>query len=161
MNTQELAGPDSYKNRVWTRAEQMLHCSRKDVASMYMYNDGKLARITEDWMHAISCIFEGEMTCCRLKHPDGGLCDRQSLVPAMLGLYHDVYTKVKHTHAAAEQVSTIWTLIRREKERMFPRYFVYESSKIACQNSDFHNRRTQSFAITRDTSKKNRHACTS
>ena len=36
-------------------------------------------------------VFNGDLTCCRLKHPHGDPCDREELMLPMLGLFAELY----------------------------------------------------------------------
>ena len=60
--TKEIAGLDSYKTRVWTRVEQVAHCSAHGIDSMFVEAPGGLQQVTRDWIATVVCIFEAHLT---------------------------------------------------------------------------------------------------
>jgi hypothetical protein len=56
----------------------------------------------DEWMETNLFVFEGEMTCCRLKHEGITKCDKQRPVEPMLGLY----TSARSTQCSVSALST-------------------------------------------------------
>ena len=48
-------------------------------------------------------VFGGELTCCRLGHPNGAVCDKEHLMLPMLGLYGEIY---RDRHGVARRAGT-------------------------------------------------------
>ena len=53
--TKDKAGIESYKSRVWTRVEQVSHCSAHGVASIFVEAPGGLQGVTTDWIATVVC----------------------------------------------------------------------------------------------------------
>ena len=60
--TKETAGLDSYKSRVWTRVEQVSHCSAHGIDSMFVEAPGGLQQVTTDWIGTVICMFDAHLT---------------------------------------------------------------------------------------------------
>ncbi len=60
-------------------------------------------------------VFGGEYTCCRLKHPGKGRCDREVLLEPMLGLYCDVYKR-----RFSPRMKLFYDAIEHTKNMVFP-----------------------------------------
>jgi len=131
VQLQEPRDSLTYKKRVWTRAEQLAHYCQKGMKTMFLYTGGDLESINLNWIEEVSRVFEGEMTCCRRGHPDGVSCDKESLIPTLLGLYFDMYMKRKDNNEndsngkSEEQLELVTGLIEKQKDRMFPEMFQY------------------------------------
>eukprot|EP00929_Paragymnodinium_shiwhaense_P099358 TRINITY_DN6098_c0_g2_i3.p1 TRINITY_DN6098_c0_g2~~TRINITY_DN6098_c0_g2_i3.p1 ORF type:complete len:972 (+),score=151.84 TRINITY_DN6098_c0_g2_i3:145-3060(+) len=125
--TAEVVGVDAYKSRTWCRVEQMAHFSCHGLDSMW-YSDrpGEITRIDENWLRDVAHIFEGEVTCCRLGHPSRQVCDRQLLVPTVLAMY-TVLLKTTRSGASAD-IEEIWDLMNMNRDRTFPKTFMYNDS---------------------------------
>lgn len=127
--TGQEANVDTYLDRVWTRIEQMAHCANHGLESMFIQTTDEFRNVPDDWMLRACCVFKGKMTCCRLKHPNGAPCDKESLVCPMLALYYHLY--VQHLNGTPSANSKIiWELILSVgKDEMFPPYTV-----VTCQD---------------------------
>jgi hypothetical protein len=123
-NTKALAGVSTYKNRVWTRAEVLAHYCHSGVETMYLQTSTDFSSVPDNWMESICCVFEGDMTCCRLHHSKCAKCDRESLVLPLLGLYFSAYVEGKSADAD-DRNAQVWKLISTYKDRMFPRTYQY------------------------------------
>ena len=62
-------------------------------------------------------VFGGDLTCCRLGHPDAMPCDREALVRPMLGLFYEIYRDRRGPRRAA------WAVVEPEVDRFFPKTF--------------------------------------
>ena len=63
----------------------------------------------------------GELTCCRLGHPDAAPCDREQLVGPMLGLFHEIYRDRHEGRARAA-----WAVLAPRVDTLYPRSFDWE-----------------------------------
>merc|ERR1712100_641180 len=125
-NMDVLADKESYKSRVWTRAEQFAHFCQHGMENIYLveYTE-KLQPVNDEWMNSVCYVFEGEMTCCRKAHNSGATpCDRESLVLPLLGLYSELFHKAcLGTTSKLEQDALLF--IDADKNRMFPADYSY------------------------------------
>jgi hypothetical protein len=64
-------------------------------------------------------VFNGDLTCCRLKHPHGDPCDREELMLPMLGLFAELYRGRETTTRDA------YALVEPLVDRLYPRTFTY------------------------------------
>ena len=85
-NQKILANLQTYKCRVWTRAEQVSFFTKSGASKMFIITEN-FGEVPEGWMADVAALFEGDMTCCARKHQGGGPCDKESLVLPMLGMY--------------------------------------------------------------------------
>jgi len=74
---------------------------------------------TKDFLKAVD-VFGGELTCCRLGHPNGSRCDKEELMLPMLGLYQDILSKADTT-----TVKPIFDAIFDVVDDIYPRTFEY------------------------------------
>ena len=74
-----LANLQTYKCRVWTRAEQVSFFTKSGASKMFIITEN-FGEVPEGWMADVAALFEGDMTCCTRKHQGGGPCDKESLV---------------------------------------------------------------------------------
>eukprot|EP00929_Paragymnodinium_shiwhaense_P019334 TRINITY_DN13229_c0_g1_i1.p1 TRINITY_DN13229_c0_g1~~TRINITY_DN13229_c0_g1_i1.p1 ORF type:complete len:684 (-),score=57.40 TRINITY_DN13229_c0_g1_i1:338-2116(-) len=122
--TAEVAGVDSYKSRVWCRVEQMAHCCCNGFRKMaYSVEPGKLVPMDEEWLRSVMYIFEGQMTCCRLKHVGMQQCDQELLVPTMLAMY----ALMLDDGPGADM--DICRMVEADRDRVFPHNFVFVTEK--------------------------------
>ncbi|CAE8637922.1 unnamed protein product [Polarella glacialis] len=119
-NTGAKADALSHSARVWTRVEQLAHCSQHGVASMFIQTAETFYQLPDDWMESVCTVLDGNMTCCRNKHPNGCRCDKQTLVLPLLALYYSVYKQNLSGDPSAAAKYT-WELIQKKgKDQMFP-----------------------------------------
>lgn len=137
-------GKETYQQRAWCRAEQFCYGLIHGSINMWLATScDEIVLAGADWLNVSKMVFEGEMTCCMMKHTSGGVetvCDRLSLREPVLGLYGAWYRKklekaklAKNGPAAAVVVaypigenleSELTDLFQGEDmERMFPRTF--------------------------------------
>jgi len=123
-NTKERAGAESYKQRVWCRAEQMAHLCHHGTETMFVSTADNFDDLPKGWMDTVSRVFAGDMTCCRLGHKGGATCDKQSLLPVMLALYFDLY--VQHVSGKKHgNFDLLWGMISEDKDNIFPSHVEY------------------------------------
>eukprot|EP00929_Paragymnodinium_shiwhaense_P053449 TRINITY_DN26743_c0_g3_i1.p1 TRINITY_DN26743_c0_g3~~TRINITY_DN26743_c0_g3_i1.p1 ORF type:complete len:866 (+),score=65.20 TRINITY_DN26743_c0_g3_i1:113-2710(+) len=139
--TGEIVDAAAYKARVWCRVEQVAHCLSHGFGTMYVSTaKGKLEKVDEDWINDALHIFEGDVTCCRLRHPNDKKCDKKLLVPTVLAMYADMLAKVNEDGSVdgPEDLQTVWDMMCADRSRVFPRQFTYvkESGK-RCQKRLF------------------------
>ena len=92
--------------------------------------------VRDDFFRESLRVFSGELTCCRLRHPNGQQCDRLSLVVPILGLYGELYRASLEQGAAnatdgggkeeegqSSSVAEFLSEIERHQEEIFPRTF--------------------------------------
>mmetsp|Transcript_4705 Transcript_4705/g.13951 ORF Transcript_4705/g.13951 Transcript_4705/m.13951 type:complete len:497 (+) Transcript_4705:177-1667(+) len=109
----------SYRRRAWCRAEIMSCWARNGKSDMcFSTNSGlkPLAMEDEDLVEALD-VFAGDMTCCRLGHPDGQPCDREDLMLPMLGLFADMY---RERHGRSRKA---YETIEPILDQIYPRAF--------------------------------------
>eukprot|EP00929_Paragymnodinium_shiwhaense_P023509 TRINITY_DN1469_c0_g1_i6.p1 TRINITY_DN1469_c0_g1~~TRINITY_DN1469_c0_g1_i6.p1 ORF type:complete len:464 (-),score=55.16 TRINITY_DN1469_c0_g1_i6:289-1680(-) len=113
------AGADTYKQRVWCRAEQMAFFCFKGYSDMFLATADSFARVPDTWIHDVACIFDGDMTCCTRLHEGHAACDKLSLVAPLSGMYFDLYTKHMCGQLSSD-ASVVWNFISRNQEKVFP-----------------------------------------
>eukprot|EP00927_Polykrikos_kofoidii_P016322 TRINITY_DN17358_c0_g1_i1.p1 TRINITY_DN17358_c0_g1~~TRINITY_DN17358_c0_g1_i1.p1 ORF type:complete len:1046 (+),score=97.50 TRINITY_DN17358_c0_g1_i1:54-3191(+) len=114
------ADASSYKSRVWTRVEQLSHAATKGFSSIWLYAGGEnFTQVEETWVRDAVNVFDGEMTCCRLKHAGGIPCDRLSLVATMVGLFYDIYVKAMNG-VLDKEGEILWNMMKDDLQRVFP-----------------------------------------
>eukprot|EP00931_Biecheleriopsis_adriatica_P006840 TRINITY_DN108191_c0_g1_i1.p1 TRINITY_DN108191_c0_g1~~TRINITY_DN108191_c0_g1_i1.p1 ORF type:complete len:800 (-),score=114.50 TRINITY_DN108191_c0_g1_i1:52-2253(-) len=118
------SSPETCIERVWVRIEHVFHIAKHSRATLYLQTQSDFAPVPADWLQQVAPVFEADMTCCRLGHPEGFQCDREKLVVPMLGLYFDLLMQAKRgtINSGASEVKSIFDA---EKSRMFPKMFQY------------------------------------
>jgi hypothetical protein len=91
VSTRAPAGPESYQRRSWCRAEQFCFAARHGANGMWLATSADHAPepVTRKFLETSLMVFEGDMTCCAMKHMINGLeqrCDRHALLLPILGL---------------------------------------------------------------------------
>lgn len=125
--TGQKLGIESYKNRVWTRVEQVAHLSAHGIDSLYLYTPGGLEVVDKKWLMDVVHVFDGQTTCCARRHEDFGCCDRESLVLPLVGLYYRVAAAERRGVDRNEGTSTLYALLENDRDRIFPRTFDFET----------------------------------
>eukprot|EP00929_Paragymnodinium_shiwhaense_P093791 TRINITY_DN5406_c1_g2_i1.p1 TRINITY_DN5406_c1_g2~~TRINITY_DN5406_c1_g2_i1.p1 ORF type:complete len:908 (+),score=98.97 TRINITY_DN5406_c1_g2_i1:154-2877(+) len=129
----ETIGLESVKSRLWCRVEQVAHCCNNGLQGMYVCAEkDELTLITEDWIRDVVRIFDGELTCCRQGHPDGGQCDRELLVPTALAMYADLLCQHHEETLRSDTLTTLWPMIRENRDLVFPKTFLYKRRGGQC-----------------------------
>ena len=117
---------DSYRTRMWCRAEQLCHSLRNGVDDMWVANDTSCLPMKSDWFDEALYVFHGEATCCRLKHKNMSKCDRETLVLPILGLFGEMYA----SKSVPGEQKKLWDeRIAANKDRMFPAEFTFKHHK--------------------------------
>jgi len=125
----ELCGPETYERRAWCRAEQLAHYCYQGAVEMYRstapegpFDDAEctLQKIDWEWIQRNLLVFEGDMTCCRLKHPEGQLCDKEALVRPLIGLYCGMYL-----NRDVPQWQVVSDVIEQNRDELFPQTYGY------------------------------------
>lgn len=118
-----ICNEDTYRNRMWCRAEQLCHSLRKGTKNMLVANgkgQGGIMPMDHQWFRDAHFVFDGEATCCRLKHKNMRGCDRELLLKPILGLFGELY-------AGREDPvkNELWNNVKAQKDVMFPKEFTY------------------------------------
>ena len=106
--------------------------------SMFVETPSGLQPLTAAWLRDVVCIFDANLTCCRLKHKDKDSCDRESLVLPLLGLWSQVLSDHR-----MGQGSTLHDIIKPQKDRVFPASFEFE--KISDDNETLRTEKHELF----------------
>ena len=69
-------------------------------------------------------VFGGNLTCCRLGHPDATPCDREALVRPMLGLFHEIYL---NRHGSRRDA---WAALEPRISTLAPRSFDWKHTGV-------------------------------
>ena len=77
---------------------------------------GAASRCSASIIDAID-VFGGDLTCCRLGHPNAEPCDREALMLPMLGLFCELY-RDRHRHRRSRAA---YNTIEPHLERLYPR----------------------------------------
>jgi len=118
----------SYSSRAWCRAEVLSHALTKGIKKMYYASEDGLVHCDMDgMMRDAMFVFEGELTCCRMKHAESDICDRQHLVVPFLGLYSFVVHSLAMNKDLQMEESTLefFNQIIANRDRIFPATFKY------------------------------------
>lgn len=95
---------------------------------MYVYDDNgdeglKLKPVKPDDLKKLSLhVFEGNFSCCALKHNNCTRCDKQELAIPVLGLYSLVLT-----HRSQPHMAEVAQLIEQDKAKFFPSHIDFIS----------------------------------
>ena len=121
---------DSYATRGWCRAEMLSKVCGSGLEHFYVFDDdegggtgGKLEPVTMERLQRLSLhVFDGQFSCCALKHANCTRCDKQELALPVLGLYSLVLTRREQPH-----MGEIARLIESDKAKFFPSHidFIY------------------------------------
>jgi len=128
LDTQQKADQDSIRDRLWCRVEHLAYCCSRGTSSMYLHCGDVLGPLPDDWMKSVCCVFEAHSTCCRLKHTTTMTCDRKVIVQPLVALYFDVLLRNARGDHDEKDVYA-YTLIKENKEKMFPRTYTHESEE--------------------------------
>mmetsp|Transcript_31837 Transcript_31837/g.98331 ORF Transcript_31837/g.98331 Transcript_31837/m.98331 type:complete len:1459 (-) Transcript_31837:122-4498(-) len=120
----------TYRKRAWCRAEVVACWARRGADRMFVATNRGLRPLFVDTGDGVDTyleecleVFAGDLTCCRLQHPDGEPCDKEALVPPFLGLIAELYRDRKQRPEA-------WAKVRDRADELFPRTFSYESGGV-------------------------------
>lgn len=133
-------GMESYKHRMWCRAEQACFALKNGCDNMWMCTEKQRApgdenkhlalnieRMGQEWLEVVLKVFDGNATCCERKHVGMEVCDRQALVVPLLSLYSEWYSAqdVVNTVNPLRVVNNVSKMFERVemKQQMFPQTF--------------------------------------
>lgn len=125
QQTGQKLGIDSYKNRVWTRVEQVAHLSAHGIDSLYLYTPTGLEVVDKKWLMDVIHVFNGQTSCCARRHEDFDACDRESLVLPLVGLYYRVAAAERRGVDRNEGTSTLYEILENDRSSIFPQTFEY------------------------------------
>ena len=97
--------------RMWCRAEQFCYAVHNGAKNMFLATStAPPIAVDNEWLNTGLMVFEGELTCCAMKHVFNGnaqQCDRTSLLRPILGLYGELYaTRLLQDAARANDAKT-------------------------------------------------------
>ena len=129
----------SYATRGWCRAEMLSKVCGSGLEHMYVYrgtddkSGGKLEPVTVESLKQLSLhVFDGNFSCCALKHANCTRCDKQELALPVLGLYSLVLTRRSQPHMAE-----VAQMIQQDKARFFPSHIDFATG----EHAEHHERR--------------------
>ncbi|CAJ1381343.1 unnamed protein product [Effrenium voratum] len=125
--TGEKLGLESYKNRVWTRVEQIAHLSAHGMESLFFYQPNGLEPVDLRWLEDVVRVFDASTTCCTQRHQHFGKCDRESLVLPLIGLYYRVAAAERRGVDSNEGTATLYEMMESKRDNVFPRIFEHVS----------------------------------
>jgi len=136
FNTGRDANLETYHSRCWCRAEVMSHWAKKGSDKMFYATAEGLqlmapGGVNQQFMNSLK-VFQGHLTCCDRKHPDGSPCDREALMSPMLGLYSHIRNFCNDPH-----VKGIYDAIEPFTDEIFPSSFTYVHPSGTCQRNLF------------------------
>ena len=114
----------SYNQRGWCRAEMLSKVCGSGVENMYLLDSvhGQLRPVATESMANINLhVFEGEFSCCALKHKNCETCDKELLTLPVLGLY-----SLMLRQSESFFFSMLLNKFEAEEDRWFPRSFTFE-----------------------------------
>merc|ERR1712166_310626 len=138
-------GMESYKHRMWCRAEQACFALKNGCDNMWMCTEKERApgdeskrltlnveRMGTEWLEVVLEVFGGNATCCERKHVGMENCDRQALVVPLLSLYSEWYAAqdVVNTVNPLRVVNNVSQMFERVemKKKMFPTTFGFTNA---------------------------------
>uniref|UniRef100_A0A7S4K0D7 Uncharacterized protein n=1 Tax=Odontella aurita TaxID=265563 RepID=A0A7S4K0D7_9STRA len=129
QNSGKVCNADTYSLRGWCRAEMLAKVCGSGLDHMYIIQgeDSTLQPVDHEWLMKLDLrVFEGQFSCCSMKHSGTVKCDKESLMSPILGLYSLVIKQRKLTH-----IQDVYHFIVSDKDRFFPHsiFFVDEDGK--------------------------------
>lgn len=129
-DTGEICDLSTYMKRCWCRTEQACHILSQGTGRYYILDGDHLklqADLTDTDMDALF-VFEGELTCCRRRHPGGTICDRERLVDTMLPLFHGMLVgNIGEELPEHAKLQKIHELVFTHSSRIFPQKIKVEN----------------------------------
>ena len=107
---------------------------------MFVEAPGGLRQVTTDWIGTVVCIFDANLTCCRLKHQNQDSCDRETLVLPLLGLWYQV---LSNHRAGQASTAALYAIIVPQRDRVFPASFEFE--KVLADNETLRTEKHELF----------------
>lgn len=102
-NTRKQCDFHTYNMRGWCRAEMLSKVLGSGLRDFYVLEDvdEDVIPVTAEWLDRISLsVFDGDFSCCAMGHRGMISCDKEALMPAILGLYSLVLKRMGRTSAA-------------------------------------------------------------
>jgi len=132
VQTNDHADLHSYNSRGWCRAEMLSKICSSGLENFFVLSTegGELQRVTEEWLPSLSMsVFEGTFSCCQQGHKCG-VCDKESLVEPVLGLYSLLLRQVNGAGGdrASRHMEQVLRHIRQSTQRFFPKSYTFEVS---------------------------------
>lgn len=126
--TGEVCDLNSYATRAWCRAEQLSYLVHsRHLECMYCTTPDDVCRADAPLVETAFDVFNGSLTCCRLKHKNMSHCDLEHLVLPMLGVYASMLSgTVADREAAANRAPQVLHFFQTAHEK-FPRTFNFET----------------------------------
>jgi len=129
-NSGMVCNADTYSLRGWCRAEMLAKVCGSGLDNMYIIQgeQATLEPVTHEWLAKLDLrVFEGEFSCCAMKHKGTVKCDKESLMSPILGLYSLVIKQRSLSH-----IQDVYHHINSDKDRFFPDsiFFVDEKGKV-------------------------------
>ncbi|CAE7701081.1 unnamed protein product [Symbiodinium sp. CCMP2456] len=131
--TGQVANLQTYKSRVWTRMEQIAHMTAHDLGSMLIFSETGLEPVTEQWVRDVVRLFDGEMTCCRLNHHGKDICDKETLVVPLLGVWFVLRSWMDQKPTGEDSLEAppgaqlVYRLMRDQMDTVFPPTFQFNT----------------------------------
>jgi len=120
----QMCSLETYQNRAWCRAELLSHSLARGVGDMYLatsQNRVEPVRLGSEMMNEAIYVFEGELSCCRMRHEGLPCCDRERLMVPFLGLYGLQHVlKTKGAMEEQMQMRDFLMAIDKQESRVFP-----------------------------------------
>lgn len=129
-NSGKVCNADTYSLRGWCRAEMLAKVCGSGLDHMYIIQgeDALLQPVNHEWLMKLDLrVFEGQFSCCSMKHKGTVKCDKESLMSPILGLYSLVIKQRNQEH-----IQDVYQHIQSDKDRFFPdtTEFVNERGKV-------------------------------
>lgn len=128
QDTGRLCDTASYSRRGWCRAEMIAKVLSTGTDNMFICDSlsGPLRDVTEDILNDLDLhVFEGEFSCCTLKHRQSPRCDKEALRRPLLGIYCHYLKKSRCLEERTNSVTVAMNFFSKDKERMFPTHFQF------------------------------------
>jgi len=124
-NTGNHSGIDSYKDRVWTRVEQVAMVSANGTKKMFV-SKGKdgLAPVDMDFLSRSLEVFQANMSCCRRNHEHQDYCDKEMVLLPMLGLWFRLLAAQRGI-GTSPSTQVVYDIYTSDLDRYLPTYFDY------------------------------------
>lgn len=123
MDSGRSCNIDTYNLRGWCRAEMLSKVCGTGLKQMFVStsSDGGMEPMSEAWLDRLDFkVFRGDLTCCCLGHTGSRVCDKQSLIGPMLGLY-SLILRQRHCDSAR----AVLRFIDESKAEFFPETFEF------------------------------------
>jgi len=127
QDTCETCNLDTYNSRAWCRTEQASHSLCRGAKHLYIATkegEQNTQSLEFNMLKEALRVFDGNLTCCRLKHRGMEQCDKQKLVLPMLSVYANLLRQEKL--GSNKRMSS---MLSHEADRFFPSHFDFVKEK--------------------------------